>query len=147
MKPMDHACLLQIRCDLLCLSCLHVAFNPARSVCACASYSLSILSLAPFQQAYINHRPFSPFTYTWYVPLTIYFLIDDALRSVASQLSFTPYQVERYRIDLLLSSFFFAFSSLTRLARIDAYSFYQQESAKHPRKKPPHINTNVNECR
>ncbi len=59
----------------------------------------------------------------WYMQSTVYFLIDDALRSDASQLPSKP--LCRCRIDLLLNSLFFAFSSLTRLARIDAYSFYK----------------------
>lgn len=51
----------------------------------------------------------------------LYFLIDDALRSVI-RLAYV-YQHLGYEANLLLNSVFLAFSSLTRLAKIWAYSF------------------------
>jgi hypothetical protein len=62
---------------------------------------------------------------------TSYFLIDDALRSVIT-LDPTFSSTGNVIIDLLLSSVFFAFSSLTRLARIAAYSFYSTHVSPHP---------------
>ena len=73
----------------------------------------------------------------------IYFRIDDALRSVAYHVSYRSNPTNKCRRDLLLNSLFFAFSSLTRLARIDAYSFCQYKSATNPNKN----GANVDRCR
>ena len=110
---------------------MHCAFNPARSTHARVSYPPSpLLDIACKRIVSIDlfRHPLA-----WYLPSTIYFLIDDALRS--NRKSATIHTVpHRCRIDLLLNSVFFAFSSLTRLARIAAYSFCQYQLAIYPKK-------------
>ena len=135
MNPMGDAYLLQIEIDLWCLFSMHVAFNPARSTHACTSYSPSSLLWA------FSANRFQPST------LLAIRLLDmcDRPPTSSSMTLFALLQVSycskalpsECRIDLLLSSVFFAFSSLTRLARIDAYSFCQHQLATHPTKPMP----------
>lgn len=129
MNPMDGACLLQMELDLWCLFSMQFAFNPARTTHACASYSPSSLLTYPANM----FRPSTFFANRLLGmcnrPSTSSSTTLSALLQV-SYPSFLPILPGKLRNNLLLNSVFFAFSSLTRLARIDAYSFYKHQLVK-----------------
>lgn len=111
-------------------SVLHAFCIQSRQINARMCYLFSFLCLEHFQQTCFTDRPFSPFACS---VSAIENLLPHRRRSSLYCKSATAQALpSRYRKDLLLNSVFFAFSSLTRLARIDAYSFCQHQSAMHP---------------
>ena len=80
-----------------------------------------VLSLENIQQTRFNDHPFPPLTC---LVCAIDHLLPHRRRSSLCCSSATAPALPS-RCNLLLNSDFFAFSSLTRLARIDAYSFCQ----------------------
>ena len=101
-----------------------------------------MLFLENIQQTRFNNHLFSPFTC---LVCTINDLLPHRRRSSLCCLSATIPAVPSKR-DLLLNSDFFAFSSLTRLARIDAYSFCQLPIS-HILPKTTGTHIDVEKCR
>ena len=104
----------------VCSTCI-IAAKPAISTHAYAKLSriLPRASIVIIDIIALQPQYFAPLHVD---PSTIYFLIDEARRSVGRLALLNSYGGD-FKCHLLLNSDFLAFSSLTRLARMEAYSF------------------------
>lgn len=142
MNPMNDAYLPHMDFDLWCLFCIHLGFSPARSTYTCASFSLA--SLFAFHSKHVSTSGL-PSRLACLVCATDHLLPHRRRSSLCCKSATAQNPQSRSWIDLLLNSLFFAFSSLTRLARIDAYSFWQQPISHTSQEDCAHID--VEKCR